>query len=174
MTRRPHDFDESLAKAHANDEDAIWDTVYKKAFPTFKTSVPIEPDGWAQRGGIDRIVILEGGKQLYVDQKMRDKDWDDFALEYWSDRERKTPGWIEKDSACDYVAYAFKPSRRCYLLPFQQLRSAWVKNNRDWIDAFPSFSVPNETKGRRWTTVCVGVPISVVLSAIQDALIVNW
>jgi hypothetical protein len=36
----------------------------------------------------------------------------DFLLEYWSDYERRSPGWIEKDLACDFIAYAFVPSRR--------------------------------------------------------------
>jgi hypothetical protein len=174
MTQTVHDFDKSLAKARINDEDTIWETVYKRAFPSFLTSAKIDVDGWAQHGGIDRIVILQDGTTLYVDQKMRDGDWNDFALEYWSDLERKAPGWVEKDLACDYIAYAFKPSKRCYLLPFQQLRSAWKEHKQEWLHTFPTFEVQNERNGHRWVTVCVGVPIGVVMEAIKRALIVTW
>ena len=47
-------------------------------------------------------------------------------------RERKVTGWIAKDVAYDYLAYAFLPSARCSVLPFQQLWLCWQKYRHEW------------------------------------------
>jgi len=172
-----HDFHKSLAtsKEHAN--APWWDQVYRKAFIGFATSHYVQDDGWAQRGGIDRVIVLRSGKTFNVDEKVRTKDWPDFALERYSDRQRQTPGWIQKPLACDFIAYAFVPSQRCYLLPFLTLRAAWRSNGPDWIRAAEEkakgFSfIYAENHG--YTTESVGVPIPVVLKALNDAMLVTW
>jgi hypothetical protein len=59
--------------------------------------------------------------------------WPDILLEQWSDEARRVPGWVQKPLACDFIAYAFAPSRRCYLLPVALLQRAWRLNGREWI-----------------------------------------
>lgn len=130
----------------------------------------IRDDGWAQRGGIDRLIVLASGKQVLVDEKVRYKEYDDIALEYWSSRERKIPGWVAKDLACDYIAYAFVNSQRCYLLPFLQLRKAWAEHHRQWVGRFPKVEAANDG----YTTVSVAVPIDTLMRAIQSTLLVRW
>jgi len=101
---------------------------------------------------------------------VRKRVWPDFLLERWSDEVRQTPGWVQKDLACDYLAYAFKPSETCYLLPLLSLQRAWRLNGRDWIAAYPE----KRSLNYGWTTLSVAVPIDVVLSALGDAMRVCW
>lgn len=170
MSRVVHDFHECLARSQANQDAEWWPAVYKAAFPNMVSIQKITSDGWAQRGGIDRIVILRSGKTLTVDEKVRAKSYDDILLERWSNTERKSPGWIQQALACDYIAYAIIPTKTCYMLPFQQLRVAWIRNGREWIVKYPEIKAVN--KG--YVTTSVAVPVGVLMGAIQDAMTVSW
>lgn len=165
-----HSFAESLALSQQQADNPIWDAVYRKAFPSFLTMACVRKDGWAQRGRIDRVITLESGRTITVDEKVRAKDYGDILLEYWSDEARGVRGWVAKDLACDYIAYAVLPSRVCYMLPFQALRRAWRDNCREWITAYGRI----EAKNQGYVTVSVGVPAARVLRAISDAGIVRW
>lgn len=165
-----HNFAESLERSHAYSDAPWWLEVYRKAFPGLQSAVCVRGDGWAQRGGIDRVLTLASGKTLTIDEKVREQDWPDILLEYWSDAGRKIPGWVAKDLACDFIAYAFVPSQTCYLLPFQTLRSAWRKNRIDWVRSYKRV----EAKNTGYTTVSVAVPTSVLLDALADAMCIRW
>lgn len=136
--------------------------------------VDVRKDGWAQRGGIDRVITLDSGKTITVDEKVRAKDWDDILLEYWSDQERRVPGWAAKPLACDFIAYAFVPSQTCYLLPALAMRRAWKDHGKHWFDTYGCVKARNEECGRRWTTVSTPVPIGELYDAIDAALRVQW
>lgn len=165
-----HDFQESLQRSHSYVDAGWWLDVYRAAFPSLMASVSVRDDGWAQRGGIDRVLTLAGGKTLYVDEKVREKDWPDIALEYWSDVKRKKPGWVAKDLACDFIAYAFVPSETCHLLPFQTLRRAWQLNCKSWVADYPRIEALNSG----YVTVSVAVPTEVLLAALSNAMTVSW
>jgi hypothetical protein len=165
-----HDFKESLERSHSYADAGWWFDVYRAAFPNLASAVNVRQDGWAQRGGIDRVLTLESGKTLTVDEKVREKDWPDFCLEYWSDESKKIKGWVAKDLACDFIAYAFVPSQTCYLLPFQTLRQAWRRNAKAWVDAYR----PIRAQNRGYVTVSVAVPIQTLLGALTDAMVVTW
>ena len=172
-----HAFDRSLALSHEQEAASWWEPVYRQAFPGFACMVSVREDGWAQRGGIDRVITLKSGRTVTVDEKVRAKSYGDILLERWSSRERKTPGWAQKDLACDHIAYAFVPDRRCYLLPALTLRAAWIRNGRDWISAAETESDGFRTmlaKNEGYTTESVAVPIPALLSAMQDAQVVEW
>lgn len=51
-------------------------------------------------------------------------------------RGRRAPGWVQKPLACDFVAYAFAPNRRCYLLPVVPLQRAWRDNGESWTQVY--------------------------------------
>ena len=166
-----HNFDRSLALSSEIAEESFWFGLYREMFPNLVSAVAIESkDGWAQRAGIDRRLVMSDGSTKTVEEKVRAKAYPDFCLEYWSDRERKKPGWIAKDLDCDYIAYVFLPTRQCYLLPFGLLRRAWRENYREWTDTYRRV----EAKNRDFTTVSVAVPIPVVLEAIGKATVVRW
>jgi hypothetical protein len=146
-----------------------WAEVYQRAFPAFSGMTYVANDCPAQRDGVDRLVTTRNGHVYRIDEKVRDKDWPDFFLEHWS-VDRKVAGWVAKDLACDFIAYAFVPSQRCYLLPFTSLRRAWETNRDEWIRKYREKAVPN----RGWVTWGVPVPIPVVLDAIRDSMLVTW
>lgn len=168
--QKVHDFAERLAFSHAQADAPFWLEVYRKAFPNLVSTVSVRNDGWAQRGGIDRVVTLDSGRTIPIDEKVREEDWPDILLEYWSDRDRKIRGWVCKELACEYIAYAFLPSQTCYLLPTLTLRRSWQINARDWIKRFKRVEAAN--KG--YVTVSVAVPRDVLLVALTDAMRVTW
>lgn len=167
---KQHNFAESLARSQAQADAPWWLSVYRAAFPDLESAVCVRNDGWAQRGGVDRVLTLASGKTLTVDEKVRAQDYDDILLEYWSSREGRIPGWVAKDLACDFIAYAFEPSGRCYLLPFQSLRRAWRKHGRQWANTYRRVEAHNVG----YTTVSVPVPTVELLNAVRDAMIVHW
>lgn len=123
------------------------------------------------------MLTLADSTVIRVDEKVRRKHRADIALEVWSDEGRKIPGWACKDLHCDYIAYAFEPSRTCYLLPFRLLRrtvkengSAWWKAAKDRRDGFDEVRADNG----RYVTVSIAVPTAVLLDAIRDAMVITW
>jgi hypothetical protein len=178
-----HDFKSSLAWSKAQEDAPWWDDVYQAAFPDLCAAVSVRNDGWAQRGGIDRVLTLASGKTLYVDEKVREKDWPDVLLEVWSDYgarksdPERARGWLVKPLATDFIAYAFVPSQKCLLLPFQTLRATWRQNGQCWAD-----KAKERRDGFRWvdadngryTTRSIAVPTVVLMSAMADAMSVCW
>jgi hypothetical protein len=144
--------------------------MYRKAFPTFESSFIVRDDGWAQRGGIDRKINLKSARSVFIEEKFRNADYNDFYLERWSDKRRQKPGWIQQDLLADYVAYIFVPSRRFYLMPFLDLRRAWIRQGRYWIERYGAKDATNP----RYVTEGVVVPIPVVLKAISDGFYLQW
>lgn len=176
----PHDFRESLAKSHAQEDAEWWPLVYRAAFPDLVSFSSVRQDGWAQRGGIDRVLVLKSGKTLSVDEKVRYRDYADVLLEVWSVfRAGKgiDPGWVAKDLACDYIAYAWVPNERCLLLPFQELRRVWRKHHDLWWDLATrrseGFSMVRAANNG-YETVSVCVPEKILVNAMRDAMLVSW
>ena len=176
-----HNFQRSLELSHAYADAPWWAEVYERAFPGCEVQ-DLRADGWWQRAGIDRRVHLPNAATVTVDEKVREEDWPDILLECWSvwlgrkDHPRNKPGWIQY-AACDYLAYAFVPSRRCYLLPMRELQRAWATHGEQWkikaerrVDGF--YKAVAENEGYQTLGVCV--PIDVLMQAIQDAMLVNW
>lgn len=167
-----HSFAESLQASHQASDLPIWREIYEQAFPGFLAMHDHRQDGDHQRQGIDRSVILENSKQVLIDEKVRGRNkktgkvYDDIALEYWSDFERKQKGWVCKPLLCDYIAYAIAPLGKGYLLPVLQLQLAWGTHGQSWIAQYPEIRAIN----RGWTTVSVGVPVSVLFPKIGEAL----
>lgn len=172
-----HRFSDSLALSNRHAEEPFWEEVYHKAFPTMKATYLIEKDGWAQRGGVDRVVLLNSGKLLHIEQKVRGEVYKDILLEYYSNAERKTPGWIAKDSLTDYLAYAFLPTRQCYLFDFGALRRVWFLHKEDWKEqarlyrnGFRLISTDNGSY-HTWSLV---VPIPTLLQALSTSICIEW
>ena len=166
-----NEFRRDLKWSHGQSDQPWWEEVYRAAFPSFSAMHEVRKDGWAQRGGIDRQVLLADGTVLKIDEKVRRTSYPDFCLEYWSDEARKVPGWIAKPLTCDFIAYAFAPTATCYVLPFQLLRSAWKSNRKEWV---ATYRPPIRAENPGYTTVSVAVPIAVVLESLSGAMTVKW
>lgn len=57
-----HDFLTSLALSQTYADAPWWLDLYRQAFPTLVSAVCVRDDGWAQRGGIDRVLTLACGR----------------------------------------------------------------------------------------------------------------
>jgi len=166
-----HDFHRSLQLSKAYADAPWWLDVYRKAFgSSLQSIVNIREDGWAQRGGIDRLLIFRSGKTLNSDEKVRTKDYGDILLEEWSNYERKTHGWAMRESATDVISYAIVPPQRCFLFPFPTLRKAFMENRLSWAKTFGRRVAQN----RGYRTVSIPVPIDVLMNAISAAMVVSW
>lgn len=165
-----HDFQTSLAYSKKFEDAPWWGDVYRRAFPSLASMVPVREDGWAQRAGIDRVITLKSGKVIKIDEKVRSKDYPDFLLERWSDERRQIPGWIQKPLDCDFIAYAFVQCGLCYLLPTLLLQQAWRGFGRKWVEEYP----PIRAQNNGYITLSVAVPRGVVLDAIREVIVVPF
>jgi len=172
-----HQFSEDLCWAESQADAPYWWPLYKDAFPSLVHMERVKKDGWAQRGGIDRLLVLESGKTLHVEEKARRKYYPDVALEHWSNYERQIPGWIEKDLATDYFCYVWVPKAQGVLFPFHTLRKAWLTNRESWMkqaeyrqNGFYIAKSPNPG----YTTYSTCVPLPIISAAVKDAMKVSW
>jgi hypothetical protein len=165
-----HDFQERLECSHAYADAPWWLSVYRTAFPGLAAAVSVRDDGWAQRAGIDRLLTLNTGRTITVDEKVRERDWNDILLERWSNEEWRTPGWIQKPLACEFIAYAFVPSAKCYLFPTLTLQRAWRLHGREWVETCREVRAQNKS----YWSVSVAVPIEQLLAAMSAAICVQW
>jgi len=166
-----HDFDDSLAKSHEAEDLPLWEQCYRKAFaPYFASMTSHRTDGFWQRAGIDRTVVLCSGKAIRIDEKIRWKSYADVALEHISNDRTGDPGWVCKPLQCDYIAYAIAPRGLCLLLPVIQLQQAWERNKDVWKASYQECVAPNRT----YNTISTAVPIKVLFSAIGDGLRVKF
>lgn len=167
-TNGKHDFQRSLAMSHSADVLPFWEECYRKAWPTFQGMHNHRDDGQHQRNGIDRSVILNNGKTVWIDEKVRGRNaktgrvYEDVALEYWSDLERKIEGWVCKPLLADIIAYAIAPLGKCYLLPVQQMQNAWLYYGDEWVARYKYRDVYNTS----WTTRFCPVPVAELFKAI--------
>lgn len=174
-----YSFQHSLDKARAVQDEKWLEQKYRDAFGSYKYSIVIEGEEeylWAQMSGRDRTVLLSNGKALHIEEKLRYRDHGDLALEYISvgDDGRTRLGWMEKDLGVDFLAYVFVPSQRLYLLPWHDLRRAWLKNRTEWtckahngVDGFTKISARNCS----YTTYCCCVPIDTLLDGLRGGLL---
>ena len=171
-----NDFKADLEFSHLFEENPIWDEIYKKSFPTMIEKISYKADGFWQREGIDRGIVLSNTKQVFIDEKVRGRNkktglvYDDIALEYLSSKEQSKPGWVCKPLRADYIAYLIAPLGRCYMLPVIQLQAAWEKYGEQWINKYPK--IPAQNIG--YTTMSVGVPTAILFKALGEELRINF
>lgn len=164
-----HNFNERLAWSEQGSSEPFWDAVYRRAFPNLVNHMQCLGDTASQRMGIDRLVHLSSGKTLAIDEKKREKDYGDILLEYVSVDRTGAPGWMEKDLAIDYLAYAIMPCHRVYLFPWPTLRLAWLKNRDEWKREYGTKRALNNS----YTTLNVPVPTKELLKAVWRACVID-
>ena len=165
-----HDFKEQLAYSHAASDNPIWEQVYQKAFPGFTAMVDHREHGEHQFAGIDRSIIMPNSKVILIDEKVRETDYGDIALEYLSSTRSGAPGWVCKPLRCDYIVYAILPAGKAYVLPVVQLQEAWRRRGDEWIAKHKRVCAVN----RGYNTISVAVPVSDLFMEIGRALRISF
>lgn len=126
--------------------------------------------------GIDYIAYLEGGAKIYIDAKTRMpgcsrywKNGPELALEIWSVKEKKIPGWtLSTKSQVDYILFTF-PEKECefyFLFPYQQLRKAFIINMDSWSEEY----CRKEQKNQGYHSEAIFVPAKVVMKAVRNTM----
>ena len=164
-----NNFNADLAYSQTASEEQFWADVYRKAFPNIVNQMPCPGDYESQRMGIDRVILLSNGMTLRVDEKKRRIEYSDILIEFLSNDKTGALGWIEKNLAINYIAYAFMESRRVYLLDWMMLKRAWHKFGDDWKRRYPIIKAQNKT----YTTHSVAVPTNVLLGCMRTAIIIE-
>lgn len=166
MAQQLHNFFTSLERDEQFSRSFPWEQIYKTRFPDIVTLVDTWDSETYQRQGVDRIAYLSDGTVLLFDEKIRHKSYGDILLEYWSNQEAKEPGWIEKDSPIDYLAYAFV-NQEVYFFPWADLKKVWEAKKAEWKRRFFNPRAYNRGKtGNRYTTVSVAVPKGILLKEV--------
>lgn len=176
-----HTFSKDLHASHKWADAPWWRTVYETRFPGCQIQ-DMREDGWWQRAGIDRLIHLPNATSVRIEEKVRDKAYDDFALEFEhvhkNSRQFMRLGWMNLDLACDYLAYAVVPRRVCYMLPWRELRQAWHRNKAEWIDNAESsrhdFRIAEANNENRYISRSVVVPATVLRDALTSVMSVQW
>jgi hypothetical protein len=169
-------FQECLDQSHKASDWSGWLTLYQSFFGQQITLVDHREDGWHQRAGIDRSIILPNSKQILIDEKVRGRNkktgrvYEDIALEYWSKVRERVKGWVAKDLACDFIAYAILPIGKCYLLPFVQLRQAWRRYHKEWVATYGH----RDAENNGYMTRFCPVPADIVTTAISEISVVHF
>jgi hypothetical protein len=169
MKLKTHDFEERLHFSEQASHEDFWLKVYKKAFPDMLWANICIGNNQNQKLGIDRVIQLSSGKTIYIDEKKRGKIYSDILLEYISVDYNNTPGWIEKDLQIDYLAYAFMPSKQCYIFPWQLLKRVWNHFKHDWHAKYPKIPGKNKT----YTTWSRAIPINVLTNKLQNSMLIK-
>lgn len=169
-----HSFTEDLARSHAAEGDyAFWDQIYRRLYPSLETHLIFPNSAAAQRGGWDRLLILDNGHTIRVEEKVRETAYADFCLEYWSNLERRSPGWWRQKPFSDVLLYVIRPTGEYWAFDRWVLRRVGIVSIRKWarlanhnLDGFRWADAPNVG----YTTRNLIVPRRALLNAYEAAL----
>ena len=142
----------------------MFDLFYQRVFPNLVRIELVENER-LQRLGIDKLLHLENGQRIAIDEKKRRTDYSDILLELWSVYEQGKKGWLFT-SYCHYVVYAIMPTQKVYLLPVALLRLAWEHNSIVWKRVYK----PIEALNVGYKTISIAIPPSILLSAISKEM----
>lgn len=138
---------------------------YFNQFPHLVKIMPVT-DIHLQKSGVDKILILDGGKQIYVDEKIRRKDYKDILLEEYSDFDRKVNGWLSRKKYTDYISYIIPSSGIIYFLPFLLLQKVWVNHYKRLLSAYGRKFALN----RGYRTSSIPVPPGVLFNLLKKEM----
>lgn len=157
---RINDFGQKIAQSHIDAKAPFWDDLYRQMFSDrfHRTELVLDEQRY-QRVGIDRKVILTDGTTWHVEEKLRDKDYDDILLEYKSVLERDEPGWAVNDLyETDLLVYGIKPTGKFYVFQYPALRETAKARYDEWAYTFGFKDAPNHT----YLTRNIPVPVQVL------------
>lgn len=171
-----HSFDQNLSTSKNDAESDFWLRLYRERWPSL-VAIRSEAVLSLQKLQVDRWLYFDVGSPIWVEEKVRDKDYGDILLERWSDRDRRIPGWVQKRSLADYFAYVIKPTERAYIINYPELQALWWRLGRAWINKAEKKVAPFKiclAENFGYTTESVAVPVKILREAIEDFTEVNF
>lgn len=151
--------------------EPFWNWYYRRIFHDFEHFEQIPKNTELQMSGVDRLVFIRRRKEpIRMEEKLRRKHYDDFAMEEWSMiRYGDEPGFINKigwsinqDSISDLVAYS--TPQACTLMPMRKLVQScrnrlyeWRRNEKKY-KKHQNKTVKTSARGDFWYSVVRFVP----------------
>ena len=170
-----NDFNEDLEYGALAEDEPFWQKFYKKAFPGLLFAKQTNTNCQGQQLGIDRVIYLDSGKVLFIDEKKRRERYPDILLEYQSNGNFKK-GWMHKQLMIDYIAYAVMPDKKVFLLDWHLLKKAWFSYRDAWMvlakDRKEGFRIV-EAKNRNYSTFSLAIPNKVLFEAMAEPIIIE-
>ena len=117
-----------------------------------------------QKKGYDKLIKLDNGQFIRVEEKRDRYVTGNLVLELWSDSDRKR-GWLYTSTA-DFLCYHFINTGITHMLPMPLLRRAWMLNEKLWRDVYDEKHIKN----RAWTTIILPIPVTVLRAALMEAM----
>lgn len=168
-----NEFHVDLKYSQDKTEDQIINDFYRKFFPNMKeVKATSNFNLTAQKSGIDKIITLNNGKEIKIEEKKRRTDYGDILLEEWSvfrNGKGEKKGWTgDPKKVSDYIIYIILP--KIYIFPYDMLQLAWRTNYKLWLnkakneeDGFRYVEAPNPG----YITTNIAVPTNILFEAIQ-------
>ncbi len=132
-------------------------------------------DRRAQRLGIDTVLFLPDGRTVYVDEKVREKDYNDVLLErsIRLSSGETVPGWSSNPYlATDVFAYLIRPTNQCYFFDARLLRRALQLHYIDWCqEGYKMVTAKSHGYYENYDTYNIAIPVPILREAIQA---VSW
>jgi hypothetical protein len=155
-----------------NNQERWWkefprETLLKKIFPTM-VRYRENKNRELQNKGIDQIIVLPKIGKIYVEEKIVFHQWQEILLEYLSNAQKGTPGWIEKDLWCDYLIYAFFETKTAYVIKWKELKALWDNEKEALKKIYPPVGTPNYNGNN---SVCAKVPIDLLQKKLGSNMI---
>src|SRR5262252_175750 len=167
-----HRFADQLEYSNKLSDEPAWQEFYRSLWPNLHVAIRIDGASQMQRDGIDREIILTNGRRYRIDEKKRAKDYGDLLLEEWSvfhgeADSRNKIGWaLDSAKQCDFLAYAIPTATKCYFLPFEHLRLAFLANRSQWVR---SYRIP-DAQNDGYVTRNIAVPWPIFKHAITQEM----
>jgi len=126
-----------------------------------------------QLAGIDVIIKFNDCRTpIYIDEKIRRKDYGDFLLEEYSDFDNRTPGWLLSQKKTHYIAFVWPDMQKLILFPYETLRKAFLSNKDRWLSGLNLQRVFAKNKG--YTTSNIAVPKQELFDAFWRSSWIVW
>ena len=165
-------FEENTEYIRKNRNHEHWNRAYHYFFPEMSYMKEIHEEDRRQNVGIDWILYLKDGTPYNIDEKVDRKGYPRFLIEIWQAHNKGYRGWALKEGQqTDYILYLVEPKRDYYLVPYQELKAVYLRNEQQWLNdakmrrnGFFYSDVWNNTKdGEPWNTRGVCVPFDVLM-----------
>ena len=150
MENYPRNFDHDLHDSLDPVLSEQLNEVYRRVYGPLAEIIPIT-DIAMQKAGIDKMLVLESGQIINVDEKIRPprkREYDDILVEIYhfekGNNLKRWLGWLfKKGSRTDIIAYVKVGTGEVFLIPFKELRT-WSLENLQTIKDFETRDSENE------------------------------
>lgn len=136
-----------------------------------------------QYKGIDRILYLQSGKILKIEEKIRSKDWGDLLIEIVADpryadfnpdtgaishTHLRGIGWIYKDYSCELIAFFNADTEDGNIFSWKKFQKVYFDNIVEWyqlaIDNKCGFAL-KDAKNKDFSSHNIAIPKKAFLDA---------